>query len=108
MSELPCPGDATASVEKLMSLSRTEFVNSVRAFGGEEAAEQAGSSERVEMACGSTGTATITYRALPGARLGGLLELPRACVTLSFAGATPDERADFTRRFDIAFQRGGG
>lgn len=40
-------------------------------------------------------------------RLGSLV-LPRTEVSLSFEGFSVSEREDFLRRFDLAFQRGGG
>ncbi len=40
-------------------------------------------------------------------RLGALV-LPQTPVTLSFQGYPEAERAAFLRRFDLAFQRGGG
>ena len=41
-------------------------------------------------------------------RLGGLLQLPRAKVSLKFRDVTPEQREQFLRVFDVAFQRGGG
>jgi hypothetical protein len=38
----------------------------------------------------------------------GMLQLPLTEVTLTFVGYTAGERARFLRRFDLAFQRGGG
>ncbi len=55
-----------------------------------------------------TGAIEISREVLPGARLGGLLELPRAKVTISYSGVTAADRTAFQRRFDLAFQRGGG
>lgn len=36
------------------------------------------------------------------------LHLPRTPVYLSFQGVDHEQRSSFLRRFDIAFQRGGG
>ncbi len=62
----------------------------------------------VQLPVGQGGMATISYTALPGATLGGLLQLPRAQVCIAFDDCGSEERAAFMRRFDIAFQRGGG
>ncbi len=101
--------DADAQqVEKLMSISRSEFVNSIRSFAGEDAASTAQSDGRVTLAVGPGGKATVAYEAMPGAVLGGLLELPRARVTINFDAGERADREEFLRRFDISFQRGGG
>lgn len=94
--------------EKLMSLSRSEFVNSIRAFAGQDAAVQAEGQGVVHLPVGQGGTAEISYVALPGATLGGLLQLPRAQVSIAFDGCSGEEQAAFMRRFDMSFQRGGG
>ncbi len=91
-----------------MSISRSEFVNSIRAFAGGDAAAQAEGQGVVQLPVGPGGTAAISYTALPGATLGGLLQLPRAQVAIAFDGCGSEERAAFMRRFDMAFQRGGG
>lgn len=54
------------------------------------------------------GHVDIAFASLPPVTLGKLLALPRAEVTLSFRGVAEPDRAAFLRRFDIAFQRGGG
>lgn len=59
------------------------------------------------LGCGG-GTVAITYHHLESVTLGSLLALPRARVTLAFAGVSAAERAAFLARFDLAFQRGGG
>lgn len=38
----------------------------------------------------------------------GSLVLPQTQVNLSFEGFSEEQRKDFLRRFDLAFQRGGG
>jgi hypothetical protein len=91
-------------VEKLMSVSRAEFVESWRAF---DASPPPGPGEPVCLPVG-TGRVTIAYEPRPGVRLGGLLELPRALVTLTFEAADPPAAAALVARFDRAFQRGGG
>jgi hypothetical protein len=89
-------------VEKLMTLSRAEFAMSVAALAPEGCGANPA---RVPL---GSGWVCICYEALPGVRLGGLLELPRARVIIEFDKASAAEREEFLRRFDIAFQRGGG
>lgn len=93
-----------AVVEKLMTLSRAEFEKSLSIFLGRPCAP--GTESALEPL--STGSVEIRYEALPGVRLGGLLELPRALVRLTFEDIPEAEREAYLRRFDIAFQRGGG
>jgi len=38
----------------------------------------------------------------------GALVLPQMDITFQFEGLTPEEIESFLRRFDLAFQRGGG
>ncbi|MDX2288576.1 MAG: hypothetical protein NW217_07115 [Hyphomicrobiaceae bacterium] len=90
-----------------MSLSLPEYTKSIEAFAGPEARQQAAAGLPVIVPIGA-GTATITYEALPGVRLGGLLELPRAAVAVAFSGTMAADRVTFMQAFDIAFQRGGG
>ena len=54
------------------------------------------------------GTALIRYQSQPGVKLGGLLQIPRAVVTIAFDNASEADRTAFLRRFELAFQRGGG
>lgn len=54
------------------------------------------------------GVLHITFEALPHRVLGGLVRMPQARVTLDVTGITSAQRATVLRRFDIAFQRGGG
>lgn len=90
------------TIEKVMSASREEFVRSLAVLLGMTAPELP-----ARVAVGG-GKAIIGYEALPPATLGGLLALPRARVTLSFEGVSRADAAAFLRRFDLAFQRGGG
>ena len=89
-------------LEKTMSASPDEFHRSIAVLG-----ESRAPALSHRLACGS-GFVTITYSALPSVRLGTLLELPRAKVTLAFDATTDQDRAAFMPRFDLAFQRGGG
>ena len=91
-------------ITQVMSLSRDEFAMSMAAFLGTAAPT---ASDTHTVAAGG-GTVVISYRALPGVRLGGLLALPRAEVSLDFAGLGAADKTAFLRRFEIAFQRGGG
>ena len=91
------------TIEKVMSASREEFVRSLAVLLGMTASPEL----PARVAVGG-GKAIIGYEALPPATLGGLLALPRARVTLSFEGVSRADAAAFLRRFDLAFQRGGG
>ncbi|MDH3476644.1 MAG: hypothetical protein OEM59_23445 [Rhodospirillales bacterium] len=51
---------------------------------------------------------SIVIEPQPPRRLGGLLAVPRARVTITFEGYDPAAEAEFVERFDRAFQRGGG
>jgi hypothetical protein len=94
---------APARVVKLMSLTRQEFVAALANVGGVEAAGDGTWFQNLP-----DGHVTIAFEPRPSARLGGLLDLPRASVTLAFETDGEASRRDFMRRFDIAFQRGGG
>jgi hypothetical protein len=90
------------SVEKVMTLSRAEFARGVAALAPEG---RGANPARVPL---GSGWVSIRYEALPGVCLGMLLELPRARVIIEFDKVSAVEREAFLRRFDIAFQRGGG
>lgn len=87
-----------------MSLAPNEFVASCERLAG---ANDHVSESRVELGVGD-GQVVITYEPLEGVRLGGLLDLPRAKVTITFDGVDPTEQEKFLRRFEVTFQRGGG
>ena len=91
-------------VSKIMSATAEEFVQSLGVLLG-----RAVSIDELPIciAVGS-GQVEIAREPLQGVRLGGLLELPRARVSLSYSAVPAAKRADFQRRFDLAFQRGGG
>jgi hypothetical protein len=91
-------------VEKIMSLSPGEFSRSVSVL---LASGTSALGHNAVIPLGS-GCVSIAYEPLPAVRLGALPDLPRARVVLTFENVTAAERADFMRRFDIAFQRGGG
>lgn len=91
-------------VEKTMSLSLSEFQASLgKLLGTEIEAEEPSVRHPLAKGC-----VEIRFVPLPSLRLGGLLELPRAKVSLSFDDVEDDDRAAFLARFDLAFQRGGG
>jgi hypothetical protein len=94
-------------VEKVMTLSRTEFANSIAALAGEEARRAAASGAPVVIPI-DEGCATITFTKIEGFSFGGLVEMPRARVVIRFDGVADAGAAGFLRRFDLAFQRGGG
>ena len=96
------------AIEQLMSVSRAEFLASLEHAGK---VSQVSGDQWVCPLVGANplgGQAVITFALAPSVRLGGLLELPRALVTIRFDGGSTQARASFLRRFEIAFQRGGG
>lgn len=99
------PSDRTsAPIQKLMSLAEHEFITGCTRLAGEG---DSVSPREAKIAVGD-GSVTIRYEPLPGVRLGGLLALPRANVTLSYANVSQVDQDDFTKRFEMTFQRGGG
>ncbi len=94
---------AASDIRKLMSCTAAEFAASMVNIGG-----------MTERSDGSWtglvggGTALVRYQPQPGVRLGGLLEIPRAVVTISLSGVSVADRATLLRQFEMAFQRGGG
>ncbi|MEQ1695870.1 MAG: hypothetical protein ABL901_08520 [Hyphomicrobiaceae bacterium] len=102
LSGRPSPvGDVR--IEKLMSLSLREFQHSLCPLAGRTVGEVSAVSLPV-----ADGSVTISYEARPSVRFGGLLEIPRAVVSLVFSGVTSQQQEVFMKRFDLAFQRGGG
>lgn len=98
-------GDPPAVIEKIMSLAPHEFVTGCTRLAG---ADDSVSDQEATIAVGS-GRVVIRYQPMEGVRLGGLLALPRAKVTLTYTPeVSEDEQARFTHRFDMTFQRGGG
>jgi hypothetical protein len=94
--------DSGERIEKVMTLSPAEFANSVAVL-----VPAGAGANHVTVPLG-TGSVSILYQALPGVRLGGLLELPQARVVLTFDNVSAAEREQFVRRFEVIFQRGGG
>lgn len=106
-------------IEKTMTLSAGEFARSMVAFAGQDVViadghariPVAGSGGDGDAAASSPapGVAEIVFHALPPRRIGGgLLALPQARVTITLEGVDAAAAQAFLRRFDIAFQRGGG
>lgn len=98
---------ATTSLEKVMTLSQSEFAKSVAAFAGEAAGQAAARGEVVRVSLGE-GEVTISFAKIEGFSFGGLVEMPRARVVIQFKDVSESDATEFMRRFDIAFQRGGG
>lgn len=99
---MSAPAPVPDIVVKTMSASPSDFHRSMTVLDASELPALVHT-----LAC-TDGTVTITYDALPSVTLGTLLALPRARVTILFAGVPQADRAEFLARFDLAFQRGGG
>ena len=93
------------SVVKDMALTPEQFLRDIdRAMRGLEYRVDgheviAGTSER---------GLSISLQPLPPRRLGGLLNLDRSKVTISFQGYDEQDRAAFLDQFDQVYRRGGG
>lgn len=99
----PAPAEA---VEKLMSLTRAEFESGVQRLTSGPVVRIG---EGYDLSAGAGGRpVTALFVPQPDALLGGLVRLPRVLVTLDLKALPVGERADFVRRFDRVFQRGGG
>ena len=92
------------SIEKTMTLTEQEFVTGCQrlAVKGDDVGRR-----EAKIAVGDGGV-VIRFDPRASVRLGGVLELPRALVSLVFNHVTEAEEAAFMRQFDIKFQRGGG
>lgn len=97
-------GGMSQRIEKLMSLTLAEFHKSIAVLAGRDLTAE-GPDVRLAV---EGGTAAIRFEPLPGATLGGLLQLPRARITIALDGLDDAQRTTFLKRFDLAFQRGGG
>ncbi|HEX4894388.1 MAG TPA: hypothetical protein VFV47_13975 [Hyphomicrobiaceae bacterium] len=87
-----------------MSITREDFERSLALFAP---GVQLDADGRAVVATDS-GSARLLFEGLGKRRLGGLLSMPQARITLDLSGLPEPEREPFLRRFDIAFQRGGG
>lgn len=93
------------AVEKIMALTEAEFWSSLQALDPALEREAEPGAARLALPGGHV---RIHFTAASPVLLGGLLSLPRARVRLVFEGPGEAARREFLRRFDIAFQRGGG
>ena len=100
------PGSA-GPIEKVMTLSQSEYSKSIGAFAGEAAAATALRGDPVTLDVGA-GQVVITFTKVEGFSFGGLVEMPRARIVIQLNGVEPVEAEAFLRRFDLSFQRGGG
>ena len=110
MTQVPPATGAAGSappIEKLMTLSQSEYSKSIGAFAGEAAAATALRGDPVTLDLGG-GQVVITFKKVQGFSFGGLVEMPRARIVINMNGVEPAEASAFMRRFDISFQRGGG
>lgn len=90
--------------QRVMSLSAHEFATSIAKLGAHRLSAEGYPVFNLE----DGGRVEVRFAPAPAKTLGGLLALPQAVVTLAFENASADVREAFVRRFDIAFQRGGG
>lgn len=95
----------TSCIVKTMSLSQSEFQRSIAHLHPPCSKLPPALSYDIREA---SGLVTIRYEPLSPQIHGGLLELPRARVTLTFHGLNEEQRARFKARFDLTFRRGGG
>jgi hypothetical protein len=91
-------------VEKMMSLSPTEYVTTLRVLAPEAVIDDAGSTI-VPLPGGSV---QVLLSPRPAITLGGLLVLPQAIVSLEFCNVAEADRIAFLAYFDRTFHRGGG
>ena len=87
-----------------MSITRSDFEKSLAAL---DPSAQLDATGQARIAADGL-TALLQFEPMPNRTLGGLLTLPQARVKLQIEGAEAARMNDFMRRFDIAFQRGGG
>jgi hypothetical protein len=94
----------SATITKVMSITRADFERSLALFAPGVQLDTEG---RAVVATAS-GSARLSFEGLGKRRLGGLLSMPQARITLDLSDMPETERGAFLRSFDIAFQRGGG
>ena len=90
-----------AELVKTMGLTETELRRGLAAVGHFEAGRAGGRLITPE------GVVELAWRILPSRRLGALV-LPVLELRLDLAALARDARADFLKRFQLGFQRGGG
>ena len=99
-------GEPAETIEKTMSLSLDEFEKSLARLAPDVAA--------IRMAPGryeppvEVGRVLLSVTELESMLMGGLVNLPRCKVVISFTDMPVEQRSVFLNRFDQAFQRGGG
>ncbi|WP_431862181.1 hypothetical protein [Azospirillum sp.] len=91
----------SAPVVKEMALTRAEFLRLLPGAAGEAPVREGDGVFRVG------GAVEIALDPQPPRRL-GLFTIPVMRVTLRFHGGTDEDAQAFVRRFDRAFQKGGG
>ncbi len=89
-----------------MSISRAEFLRGLNRLVNEMESFSQKSESEWEL-CAPNGRIGVTFSE-NAPRAIGALALPRATVTLDLRALPRAQRAAFTRRFRLAFQRGGG
>jgi hypothetical protein len=92
-------------IEKLMALTLAEFQRTIAPLTGGPLAPGL---QSADIGVPGGGIVTIAYDPRPSVRFGGLLDMPRAVVSLTFANVTGADQTAFLARFDLAFRRGGG
>ena len=91
-------------VVKLMSATRAEFERSLAHLTPSCPLDRDGTTTVPHAGC----DLTLRFEQLPRRRLGGLIAMPQARVTIDLSLLPEVERVAFLARFDLAFQRGGG
>lgn len=105
--------DAAAEVvRKIMALSENEFWSGLAALQALRSSTKATSTNvprevPVRFAL-DEGCVEVLFEPLAERRLGGLLLLPQARVSLTFQATSSAARAGFLGQFWLVFQRGGG
>ena len=97
-------GSRGLSLTREMSITHKEFLRLLpHAVKGATISRQ---DDRVNITT-DAGRATITLAPETTRKL-SLLEFPVTTVTMEFHGFNPSDEAAFLKRFDLAYQRGGG
>lgn len=99
-------GDRDATILREMGYSTAEFVRVLPAAMRDWSVSGGPDTWRISTV-GGDGIATIRIEPMPERKMGSL-RLPVLAVTIDLAGASPDQAAEFVRRFERGFHRGGG
>ncbi len=99
--------DGLIVISKTMSLTMDDFLRGIGVLGLKNLTEVQLKKQTVRFQV-EQGYVDIQFEEREAKVLGGLLALPRACVTLNFYGVERGQILDYVARFDLAFQRGGG